>query len=76
MSKNIKEGIFMEHNDDLADRLEKRFGDKTLGEIEKEKGITNYNNTGVGFGYIVKGELPKNKNEAMKIFDPSKIGKL
>lgn len=66
----------MEEYNDLADRLESRFGDKTLGEIEKEEGITKYNNTGVGFGYIVKGKLPKNRKEAMKIFDPSNIGKL
>jgi len=66
----------MEQCVDLADKLEERFGDKTIGELELEKGITKYNHTGIGFGYIVKGKLPKNQKQAMKNFDLSGIGKL
>jgi len=61
---------------DETDRLENLFGDKTLGEMEKESGINRYNYTGVGFGYIVDGELPETREEAMKSFDPSNIDEL
>lgn len=62
--------------EDETDRLEKLFGEKTLGEMEDEMGINHYNNTGVGFGYLGMGELPKTREEAIKIFDPSNIGEL
>ena len=63
------------YEDEIA-RLAERFGEKTLGEMEEEEGINHYNNTGVGFGYLSKGNLPKTREEAMKIFDVSEIGEL
>jgi len=56
----------MKQPGNLAERLEKRYGDKTIGELELEYGITKYNHTGLGFGYIVDGELPKDIDQAMK----------
>jgi hypothetical protein len=76
MFKKDKEGIFMEcHKDEIA-RLEKQFEDKSLGEIEQELGITCYNNTDVGFGYLGMGKLPETLEEAMKIFDTSEVDEL
>jgi len=57
-------------------KLEEKFGSKTLGEMEEELGVNHYNNTGVGFGYLIKGKLPETAEEAMKIFDVSKVDKL
>jgi len=59
-----------------TDQLEKQFGDKTLGEMEQEMGINCYNHTGIGFGYLVRGKLPETREEAMKIFDSSKVDEL
>jgi|GEM_PF-5825449 len=62
---------------DLADKLEAKFGDKTLGKIEDELGITEYNYTGAfSPGTLKNGPLPRNKKEAMKLFDPTTVGKL
>lgn len=76
LGKIIKGKDVMQCYKEKVTELKKRFGDKTLGEMEEELGINRYNNTGVGFGYLVKGNLPNTKEEAKKILDTSEVDKL
>jgi hypothetical protein len=37
---------------------------RTLGEMEAARGISDFDYTGVGFGYNFKGSHPNNREEA------------
>jgi hypothetical protein len=63
------------YKDEVA-RLERDYGEMTLGEMEDALGIVIYDNEGVGFGYPGMGKLPENEEEAKKIFDTSEIREL
>ena len=39
---------------------------KTLSEAEADRGITRLDYTGVGYGYNLKGNPPKNMKQAQK----------
>ena len=44
----------------------KRLQEKSLGEIEADLKINQYNYIGVGFGYNLKSNYPKNQVEALQ----------
>jgi hypothetical protein len=63
-----------------ADRIleiEKELSGKTLGEAEEERGISDYDYTGVeGYGYILQPNYPKNRDEALEDTKTSKLDEL
>jgi hypothetical protein len=53
---------------DYSSRIEEitvELQSKTLGEAEKDRNITQFDYSGVGYGYNLKDHYPKNLKEAL-----------
>ena len=46
--------------------IAKMLNDKTLGEVEAEKGINQFNYIGVGFGYNLKDNYPDTREKSQQ----------
>jgi len=51
---------------DKIAEIGKKLQNETIGEVEAKLGVNIYNYTGVGFGYNLKDNYPKTREEAFQ----------
>jgi len=57
-------------------KIGRKLQKKTLGEVQAEMKTSRIDYTGVGFGYQLKGKLPKTREEAEKFIRTPEYDKL